>query len=92
MILLVLLVAVLCLNTFVFAQLQQKEYSFAFKWGSNGTGNSEFIRPHGVDFDSHGNVYITERTNNVIQKFTNDGKFIKKWGQGGTDQGDLEEN
>jgi len=90
-ILLISLAVVIYSNSSVFAQLQQKEYSFAFKWGSNGTGDGQFIRPHGVDFDSQGNVYITERTNNVVQKFTHDGKFLKKWGQGGSDPGDLEE-
>lgn len=74
-----------------FAQQEDKEeeYSFAFKWGSNGTGNGQFMRPHGIDFDSKGNVYVTDRDLNNVQKFTSDGKFILKWGKNGTEEGEF---
>ena len=68
---------------------EQPQYSYAFKWGSNGTGDGQFMRPHGVDFDSQGNVYVTDRDLNNIQKFTSDGQFITKWGQRGSEPGDL---
>lgn len=83
--------AVLLLNSSMHAEAQENQFSFAFKWGSNGTGDSQFQRPHGVDFDSEGNVYMTERSNNNIQKFTHDGKFLKRWGQRGTNPGDMHE-
>ena len=68
---------------------EQDQYSYAFKWGSNGTGDGQFMRPHGIDFDSQGNVYVSDRDLNNIQKFTSDGQFITKWGQKGTEPGDM---
>ena len=52
------------------------QYCFDFQWGSEGTGNGQFIRPHDVAFDSAGFVYINDRGRNDIQKFTHDGQFI----------------
>jgi len=76
----VILSAVFILTIYpnVFAQqTNENPYAFAFKWGSNGTGNGQFILPHGIDFDSKGNVYVTDRERNDIQKFTSNGKFIR---------------
>ena len=85
--------AVVCISCspIGFAQQEEKEeeYSFAFKWGSNGTGDGQFMRPHGIDFDSKGNVYVTDRDLNNVQKFTSDGKFISKWGKEGPGMGNL---
>ena len=39
-------------------------FKFKFKWGSKGTGNDQFQRPHDVAFDSKGFVYVTDRENN----------------------------
>ena len=66
-----------------------EKYSFAFKWGSKGYNDSQFQRPHDVEFDSAGNVYISDRDLNNIQKFDPHGKFIKKWGSGGTEIGEF---
>jgi NHL repeat len=43
------------------------------------------MRPHDVTFDSKGNVYISDREFNHIQKFDSTGTFIKKWGSGEED-------
>jgi DNA-binding beta-propeller fold protein YncE len=40
--------------------------------------------------DSGGNVYIADYGNNRIQRFTNDGKFITKWGTKGTGDGQFQ--
>ena len=34
-------------------------------------------------------VYVAEQSNDRIQKFTSEGKFIKKWGKGGSGDGDF---
>jgi streptogramin lyase len=59
------------------------KYCFDFQWGSEGTGNGQFIRPHDVAFDSAGSVYINDRGRNDIQKFTPDRQFISKFGKEG---------
>ena len=66
-----------------------EKYYFAFKWGSKGSNDSQFQRPHDVEFDSAGNVYISDRDLNNIQKFDPHGKFITKWGSSGTKTGEF---
>ena len=45
------------------------------------------MRPHSIDVDSSGNVYVADSGNSRIQKFTSDGKFITKWGSEGSQTG-----
>ena len=63
------------------------QFKFKVKWGSKGTGNDQFQRPHDVAFDSKGFVYVTDRENNNVQKFTHNGTFVKAWGSRGSDNG-----
>lgn len=62
-------------------------YCFNFKWGSEGSANGRFLRPHDVNFDSKGNVYVSDRDRNDIQKFTSNGTFLLKWGSEGSKAG-----
>jgi len=48
-------------------------------WGKKGTGNSEFDIAHDVALDKTGRVYVADRTNERIQVFDADGKFLTKW-------------
>ena len=52
---------------------------FITMWGSSGRDNGQFSEHHGIDFDSHGHVYVTDTGNSRIQIFTTDGKFLTKW-------------
>ena len=54
---------------------------------SNVTRDGEFLDPHGIDVDSYGNMYVADAATLNVQKFTNDGKFITKWGSNGTGDG-----
>lgn len=56
-----------------------KEGKYLFEWGKKGNGEGEFNTPHGIDLDSHGNVYVADRENNRIQKFDSKGNFLKQW-------------
>ena len=42
-----------------------------------------FNTPLGIVLDNNGNVYVADRGNNRIQKFTSTGQFITKWGSSG---------
>ena len=53
---------------------------FVTKWGSSGSGNGQFGRPHGIAVASDGSVYVADRDNHRVQKFTSEGVFVKKWG------------
>jgi DNA-binding beta-propeller fold protein YncE len=67
--------------------LRPINYCFNFKWGSEGSANGQFLRPHDVNFDSKGNVYVSDRDRNDIQKFTLNGTFLMKWGSEGNNAG-----
>jgi hypothetical protein len=66
-----------------------QQYCFDFQWGSQGTGNGQFIRPHDVVFDSSGIVYVLDRSRADVQKFTPGGQFISKFGSAGSNPGEF---
>jgi DNA-binding beta-propeller fold protein YncE len=49
-------------------------------WGTGGLAVGQFNIPDGVAVDSAGNVYVADRLNNRIQKFTAGGRFLDAWG------------
>jgi len=48
--------------------------------GSSGEVEGQFWNPTGIAVDATGNVYVADRDNHRIQKFTADGQFINAWG------------
>ena len=62
-------------------------YSFSYKFGSLGSGEGQFDRPHDIIFDSNGFLFVNDRELNTFQKFTPDGKFISQFGEKGADLG-----
>ena len=60
---------------------------FVTKWGSEGSGDGQFSRPSGITVDSSDNVYVVDSDNHRIQKFTNEGEFIRMWGSEGSGDG-----
>jgi DNA-binding beta-propeller fold protein YncE len=63
---------------------QSKEYVFVKKWGSEGTGDGQFQRPHDLDFDpSEKYLYTIDRDGNRVQVFDKNGTFLFKWGEEG---------
>ena len=50
--------------------------------------NSGFRPPVAVDWSD--NVFVTDYVNDRIQKFTNTGKFIRKWGSHGSGNGQFD--
>jgi len=64
-----------------------ENYSFVKEWGSRGTLDGQFLRPHDLEFDNnHEWLYAVDRDGNRIQVFDKDGKFLFKFGEKG--QGD----
>ena len=54
--------------------------------GSNGSGDCQFSSPSGISIK--GDVlYVAESYNHRVQKLTSSGKFLHKFGQQGSDQG-----
>jgi len=64
-------------------------YAFMTKWGSHGSGDGQFDTLWGIAVDSSGYVYVGDRWNHRIQKFTSNGTFEHKWGSEGSGDGQL---
>ncbi|MHB1404841.1 MAG: beta-propeller domain-containing protein [Desulfitobacteriaceae bacterium] len=66
--------------------------NFITKWGTNGgvpkedplenwgEGDGDLFLPIGIAVDKDNNVWVSDSSNNRIQKFTNDGIFLEKIG------------
>ncbi len=48
-------------------------------WGKKGTADGEFNLAHDVCIDSRDRIYIADRTNQRVQIFDTNGKFLGKW-------------
>ena len=60
-----------------------------YSWGIKGTGNGEFLHPHGIGSDSNGNIYVSDAVLCNIQKFDNNGHFLLKFGKMGDGPGEF---
>ena len=49
------------------------------QWGTPGTAPGQFNLPHGIAIDSDGIVYVADRENGRIQRFTQTGKFLNEF-------------
>ncbi|OGR96999.1 MAG: hypothetical protein A2V88_09335 [Elusimicrobia bacterium RBG_16_66_12] len=63
---------------------------FLLKWGTLGSGDGQFNAPHSLAVDGDGNVYVVDRDNHRIQKFTSDGTYLTQWGGAGTGNGQFD--
>ena len=63
------------------------KFCYNSQFGSLGTGDGQFNRPHDIVFDSKGFLYINDRELNNFQKFSPNGKFISKFGEEGEELG-----
>ena len=55
--------------------------------GTQGSGDGQFEFPNGIAIDSADNVYVSDPNNQRVQKFSNTGAFITKWGSPGSGNG-----
>jgi DNA-binding beta-propeller fold protein YncE len=63
---------------------------FVDKWGSSGSGDSQFSGASGIAVDGLGQVYVADTNNHRIQKFRGDGTFLLTWGSEGPGNGQFE--
>lgn len=56
-----------------------KDGEYITHWGKKGTADGEFNLVHDVCLDSQERVYVADRTNQRVQIFDKDGKFLGKW-------------
>jgi len=60
------------------------EGQFMATWGGEGSGPGEFNQPHSVITDRSGLVYIADRSNQRIQVFDADGRYLREQRHPGT--------
>jgi streptogramin lyase len=79
MLILVSSISILNQNVLVKADTSQT-YSYLTQWGIGGA-------PFGIAFDKTGNIYVSDYTNNRIDKFSSTHEFITSWGSKGSAPG-----
>jgi DNA-binding beta-propeller fold protein YncE len=57
---------------------------FVKTWGGEGTGPGQFNVPHSIVADASGRLYIADRSNQRVQVFDGDGKFLRETKHPGT--------
>ena len=62
-------------------------YVYVGSWGSPGAQNGQFINPMFLCVDAYGYVYVSDKGNDRIEKFTKDGAFVRAWGTTGAADG-----
>ncbi|MFQ5611786.1 MAG: flippase activity-associated protein Agl23 [Anaerolineae bacterium] len=60
-------------------------------WGSNGSGDGQFIAPRNLAVSPQGQVYVVDSGNHRVQVFDSEGNFLAKWGEQGTGPGQFSE-
>jgi hypothetical protein len=61
-------------NSILYGTTQEKiekeeKINFVLEWGSEGSDEGEFKKPHSIAIDSFGNLFVTDTGNDRIQKF-----------------------
>jgi DNA-binding beta-propeller fold protein YncE len=67
-----------------------EEYEYVLEWGGFGIGPGQLKEPGPLDIDSQGYVYVGDRENHRIQKFTSQGEYILEWGEKGRENGQFD--
>jgi streptogramin lyase len=56
-------------------------------FGANGSGDGQLKSPADVAIDAQGDLWVADRGNNTIQKFSSSGQFLTKFGSAGSANG-----
>ncbi len=64
--------------------------SLLFRFGSQGTGHSQFERPVDVEVDDAGFAWVTDAVNNRVQVFDSEGGYVAQFGEKGPEDGQLD--
>ncbi len=78
-------------NMFIASGTSIKKYdtdlNLAAQWGSQGSGQGQFIALWGIAIDKSDNVVVSDTVSRRITKFDNNGNFLTQWGTPGSAPG-----
>lgn len=64
--------------------------TFITRWGSAGSGDSQFRNPKFIAVDGSNNLYVADHANSRVQKFSSSGAYVTQWGGYGSGAGQFE--
>ena len=88
---LVLLFSVLLVGVSFTQNSYAANHPFELEWGSSGTQPGMFLHPQHLTVDSENNIYVTDLGNSRVQKFDDQGNYIRSWGTGGSEPGQFKQ-
>ena len=84
---LVLLFSVLLVGVSFAQDSHAAVHPFELQWGESGTKSGKFLHPQQLAIDSENNIYVTDLGNSRVQKFDDQGNYIRSWGSHGSEYG-----
>ncbi len=70
-------------------QVFSPDGKYLYRFGPKGTGPGQILRPHGLQFDAKGRLFVDDVDNFRISVFEDSGKFLYSWGHGNLKLGGL---
>jgi tripartite motif-containing protein 71 len=58
-----------------FAATASASFGFLRAWGTVGSGEGQLALPDGIGVDNGGTVWVADRDNNRVERFTSDGRY-----------------
>jgi Concanavalin A-like lectin/glucanases superfamily/NHL repeat len=65
------------------------ELGYASEFGSEGSGDGQFNEPFGVAANSNGEIFVLDRGNDRVEKFSEAGEYLGQFGAEGSGDGQL---
>jgi tripartite motif-containing protein 71 len=59
-----------------FAASASASFGFLRAWGTVGSGEGQLALPDGIGVDNGGTVWVADRNNNRVERFTSDGRYL----------------
>jgi sugar lactone lactonase YvrE len=63
------------------------ELSFSLQFGSEGSGDGQFVHPADVAIGSDGNVWVVDQDNDRVEEFNEKGEYLSQFGSEGSGDG-----
>jgi sugar lactone lactonase YvrE len=67
------------------------ELSFSSEFGSEGSGDGQFVHPADVAVGSGGNVWVVDQANDRVEEFSEKGEYLSQFGSEGSGDGQFKE-